>query len=45
MAMGLSDVSLQKVINNFEESKLRLIIKILGEEKEASIIAKKYCQS
>jgi len=40
MAMGLSDVSLQKVINNFEESKLRLIIKILGEEKEASIIAK-----
>ena len=38
--MGLSDVSLQKIINNFEESKLRLIIKILGEEKEASIIAK-----
>ncbi len=40
MMMGLSDVSLQKIINNFEESKLRLIIKILGEEKEASIIAK-----
>ena len=44
MAMGLSDVSLQKVINNFEESKLRLIIKIL-EKKKRPNNRKKYCQS
>ena len=40
MNMGLSDISAQKVVNNLSETKLKLIIKILGEEKEASKIAK-----
>ena len=40
MNMGMSDISAQKAINNLSENQLRLIIKILGEEKEASIIAK-----
>ena len=40
MTMGLSDVSAQDVINNLSEKKLKLIIKILGEEKDASKIAK-----
>ena len=40
MKMGLSSFSAQEVINNLSESKLKLIIKILGEEKEASKIAK-----
>ena len=40
MTMGLSDVSAQEVINNLSEEKLKLIIKILGEEKDASKIAK-----
>ena len=38
--MGLSSISAQDVINNLSEKQLRLIIKILGEEKEASKIAK-----
>ena len=40
MTMGLSEVSAQDVINNLSEEKLKLIIKILGEEKDASKIAK-----
>ena len=40
MRMGLSSISAQDVINNLSEKQLRLIIKILGEEKEASKIAK-----
>ncbi len=40
MSMGLTDISAQKVINNLSEEQLKLIIKILGEEKEASKIAK-----
>ncbi len=40
MTMGLADISAQEVVNNFSEKKLKLIIKILGEEKEASNIAK-----
>ena len=40
MKMGLSSISAQDVINNLSEKQLRLIIKILGEEKEASKIAK-----
>ena len=40
MTMGLSNISAQEVINNLSEKKLKLIIKILGEEKEASKIAK-----
>ena len=40
MKMGLSSFSAQEVINNFSEAQLKLIIKILGEEKEAFKIAK-----
>ena len=40
MSMGLSNTSAQEVVNNLCESQLKLIIKILGEEKEASKIAK-----
>ena len=40
MSMGLSPTSAQEVINNFSEQKLKSIIKILGEEKDASRIAK-----
>ena len=39
MSMGLSDLSAQEAIN-LSESQLKLIIRILGEEKEASKIAK-----
>ena len=38
--MGLSDISAEDVINNLSEAHLKLIIKILGEEKDASKIAK-----
>ena len=40
MSMGLSKISAQDAINNLSELNLKLIIKILGEEKEASKIAK-----
>ena len=40
MSMGLSKTSAEEVINNFSEQALKSIIKILGEEKEASRIAK-----
>ena len=40
MSMGLSQISAQDAINNLSEINLKLIIKILGEEKEASRIAK-----
>ena len=40
MTMGISDLSAQDAINNLSEKDLKLIIKILGEENEASIIAK-----
>ena len=40
MSMGLSQISAQDAINNLSELNLKLIIKILGEENEASKIAK-----
>ena len=40
MTMGLSDLSAEKAINNLNENQLKLIIRILGEEKDASRIAK-----
>ena len=40
MAMGLNNFSALEVINNLKEQDLKLIIKILGDEKEASKIAK-----
>ena len=38
--MGLNEISALDVINNLDEKDLKLIIKILGDEKEASKIAK-----
>ena len=40
MSMGLSNFSAAEVLNHFSEQKLRSIIKILGEERDASRIAK-----
>ncbi len=40
MSMGLSTISAEEVVNNFSEQTLKSIIKILGEEKDASRIAK-----
>ena len=40
MAMGLNKISALDVINNLSETHLKLIIKILGDEKEAAKIAK-----
>ena len=40
MTMGLNDISAFEAINNLSELDLKMIIKILGDEKEASRIAK-----
>ena len=40
MTMGLNKISAEHAINNLSELDLKLIIKILGEEKEAAKIAK-----
>ena len=40
MTMGLNEFSALDVINNLSETDLKLVIKILGDEKEASRIAK-----
>jgi 16S rRNA (cytosine1402-N4)-methyltransferase len=40
MGMGLSSLSAEEVINDYEENDLKLIIKIFGEENEASKITK-----
>ena len=40
MTMGLNEISALDVINNLGEQDLKLVIKILGDEKEASKIAK-----
>ena len=40
MQMGLSLLSAEEAINTLDEKNLKLIIKILGDEKEASKIAK-----
>ncbi len=40
MSMGLSNLSAKDAINNLSQEQLKLIIKVLGEEKEASRIAK-----
>ena len=40
MTMGLNEISALDAINNLSEIDLKLIIKILGDEKEASKIAK-----
>ena len=40
MSMGLSNTSAEEVINTSSEQKLKSIIKVLGEEKDAGRIAK-----
>ena len=40
MTMGLNEVTALDTINNLSEADLKLVIKILGEEKEATRIAK-----
>jgi len=40
MAMGLNEISALEAVNNLSEKNLKLIIKTLGDEKEASKIAK-----
>ena len=40
MQMGLSSLSAEEVLNNYDEKKIRLIIKLFGEEKEAARIAR-----
>ena len=40
MNMGLSEISAEEVLNDFDEKNLKLIIKTFGEEKEGSRIAK-----
>ena len=45
MCMGFNKISAQDVINQLSELELKLIIKIFGEEKEASKIAKNIVKS
>ena len=40
MTMGLNEISAFDAVNNLSEQDLKLVIKILGDEKEASKIAK-----
>ncbi len=40
MAMGLNEISALNVINSLSEKNLKSVIKILGDENEASLIAK-----
>jgi len=40
MSMGLSSLSAEEVINNYEENDLKLIIKIFGEENDAPRITR-----
>ena len=45
MQMGLSNISAEEVINNFGENELKTILRVLGEEKEASRIVKNIVKS
>ena len=45
MTMGLTDISAEDAINQLSESDFKLIIKIFGEEKEASKIARNIVNS
>ena len=40
MAMGINEISALNVINSLSEKNLKSVIKILGDENEASLIAK-----
>ena len=43
--MGLNELSALDAINNLSETNLKLVIKILGEEKDASAIARNIVKS
>ena len=43
--MGLNEATAFEAINNLSEQNLKLVIKILGDEKEASTIAKNIVKS
>merc|ERR1711991_434235 len=45
MSMGLNELSALDAINNLSETNLKLVIKILGEEKDASAIARNIVKS
>ena len=45
MTMGLTSISAEEVINNLDPKKLKSIIQILGEEKDASKIVKNIIRS
>ena len=45
MSMGLTNLSAEKILNNCDEHYLKLILKILGDEKEASKIVKNIVQT
>ena len=45
MSMGLTSISAEEVINNLNPKKLKSIIQILGEEKDASKIVKNIIRS
>ena len=45
MSMGLNEATAFEAINNLSEQNLKLVIKILGDEKEASTIAKNIVKS
>ena len=40
MSMGLSSLSAKEILNNYDEDHLKSILKVFGEEKEASKIVK-----
>ena len=42
MNMGLASISAEEILNNFDENSLKLIIKILGEEKESTKNCEEY---
>ena len=40
MNMGLSEISAEEVLNDFDEKNLKLIIKTFGEEKKVLVLQK-----
>ena len=45
MTMGLNEISALDAVNNLSEKNLKLVIQILGDEKDASKIAKNIVKS
>ena len=44
MMMGLNDFSAKEVINNLEAKEIEKILKYFGDENDAKLYFKKYCQ-